>query len=81
MDTPDNLIKPKLDLLSVNGNAFAVMGATMDALQRVGNDQSVIDAYRTQAMAGDYDHLLGVTMAYVELVDDEDYGEEAYAAV
>lgn len=79
MEIPDNLIKPKLNLLQVDGNAFAVMGATMDALQKAGNEQNVIDSYRQEAMNGDYDHLLQVTMAYINLSHEDDDGEEEYA--
>jgi hypothetical protein len=63
---PDNLEKPELELVGLDGNAFSVMGAVSGALKDAGNDKDVIDSYRKQAMAGDYDHLLRVSMAFTE---------------
>jgi hypothetical protein len=53
-------------LLGVDGNAFAVMGATAKALRRAGATPAFVDAYRTLAMSGDYDHLLAVSMAALD---------------
>lgn len=57
-------IDPELDLVGVDGNAFAVMGAVTTALRRAGNSPAVIAAYREQAMSGDYDSLLATSMMY-----------------
>jgi hypothetical protein len=58
----------EVDLLGGNGNAFAVMGATIKALRRGGATTEDIDAYKAEAMAGDYDNLLAVTMSWVDVV-------------
>lgn len=63
---PDNLITATVPLVGEDGNAFAIMGRVIKALKAAGNDQSVIDSYTEQAMSGDYDHLLQVTLAFVE---------------
>ena len=54
-------------LVGESGNAFAVMGATTKAMRRAKIDKEIIDAYIKEAMAGDYDNLLRVTMDYVEV--------------
>lgn len=63
--TPDNLIKTTVTLVGEDGNAFAIMGRVSKALKDAGNDESVIESYIEQATAGDYDHLLQVTLAFV----------------
>ncbi len=54
-------------LVGQDGNAFAVLGATIKAMKRAGVSQSDIDAFRTEATSGDYDHLLGTVMQTVEV--------------
>lgn len=49
----------------VDGNAFSVMGAVTRALKRAGQGDKVAE-YREKAMSGDYNHLLAVSMEYVE---------------
>ena len=38
------------------------------AMQRAKVEKEVIDAYMEEAMSGDYDNLLRVTMDYVEVM-------------
>jgi hypothetical protein len=64
--TPDNLIPTTVPLIGEDGNAFAIIGRTAAALKRAGNDEAVIENYREQAMSGDYDHLLAVTLAFTD---------------
>ena len=54
-------------LLEIDGNAFAIMGTVARAMRRAGVDPKIIDQYRAEATSGDYDHLLQVTMEYVEV--------------
>lgn len=66
---PDNYTQPEVDsgeLVGTDGNAFAVMGFVTNALRDAGNDQSVVDAYVANATSGDYNHLLQVSMAYLD---------------
>lgn len=63
---PDNLITATVPLVGEDGNAFAIMGRVVEALEDAGNDESVINSYMEQATAGDYDHLLQVTLAFVD---------------
>jgi hypothetical protein len=59
--------KVKVKLVGEDGNAFAIMGRTRLAMRRAGIPQEEIDAYLEEAMSGDYDHLLSVTMRTVNV--------------
>ena len=54
--------KPALQLVGTDGNAFAILGLALRAAKAAGWSRELRDAYTTAAMAGDYDHLLAVTM-------------------
>jgi len=59
--------RPKVRLIGEDGNAFAVLGKVSKALKSAGADKEYIDQYLKKAMDGDYNHLLGVTMEYVDV--------------
>ena len=61
------LTKPTVKLIGQDGNAFAIMGLVKKALRRVGADKEYIDKYLSEATSGDYDHLLVVSMKYVDV--------------
>ena len=66
----DNTIKyPNIfvDLSSVDGNAFGIMGVVTRAMKKHGLSSSEVDAYRKEAMSGDYENLLVVTMNWVSV--------------
>jgi len=65
MEAP--LTKPTVKLIGQYGNAFAVMGNIKRALKSAGADKDYIDAYLKEATSGDYDHLLTVSMKYVDI--------------
>ena len=56
----------KYFLVGVDGNAIDVMGYVSLAMQETGFTKDEINSYRKEAMSGDYDHLLAVS---VEMVD------------
>ena len=64
IELPNSWINPDLDLVGIDANALAIVGAVSKALRKVGNSKEVIDAYRDEAMSGDYDHLLRASIAY-----------------
>lgn len=66
IEVPNDLIKPEVELVGTDGNAFSVMGKVKRALKDEGNSDEVIQSYLDQAMAGDYDHLLAVSMEFTE---------------
>lgn len=56
-----------VDLVGQDGNAFVVMGLVIKALKRAGH-ADLVKQYQDEAMSGDYDHLIQVTMDYVEVI-------------
>lgn len=56
-----------VSLVGEDGNAFAIIGRVTRALKAGGVDQEGIDTFKAEAMAGDYDHLLRVVMATVDV--------------
>lgn len=71
---PEGIIRPEVELIGEDGNAFSILGRVKGALKRAGNNSEVVDSYLEQAMSGDYDHLLAVTLAFVDY--DHDYDLE-----
>jgi hypothetical protein len=59
--------KPTVRLVGQDGNAFSIMGRVKQALKRAGADKEYIDQYLSEATSGDYDHLLVVSMGYVDV--------------
>ena len=56
--------KVELDLVGVDGNAFAVMGAFRKAARRQGWSKEEIDGVLAEARNGDYNHLLYTIQCY-----------------
>ena len=61
------MTRPTVKLIGEDGNAFAIMGRVKQALKRAGADKEYIDGYLSEATAADYDHLLVVSMDYVDV--------------
>lgn len=59
-----------LDLLTVDSNAFAIMGRFRDQALREGWTNSEIEEVLKDARSGDYDHLLQVMVRYCEDKDE-----------
>ena len=57
----------KVTLVGEAGNAFAILGKVSRALRRGGVPQDEVNKYTGEAMSGDYDKLLQVTMAWVSV--------------
>lgn len=56
----------KVKLIGEDGNAFAILGRTIEALRRGGVSKADQDAYYAEATSGDYGHLLRTTMKWVK---------------
>jgi len=56
--------KPEITLTGANGNAFNIMGIAARALRKAGYTKEEIEKYREEAMSGNYDNLLQVTMRW-----------------
>ena len=59
--------KPTVKLTGRDGNAFSIMGRVKKVLMQTGADKEYIDQYLNEATSGDYDHLLVVSMEYVDV--------------
>ncbi len=60
--------KPAVKLLGEDGNAFVLLGKSIQALEEAGYSQEEIDRFTKQATGGDYNHLLGTVMEWLEVV-------------
>ena len=67
IDEPAIISKATVRLVGEDGNAFAIMGRVSAALKKVGISGEEREAFRQQAMSGDYDHLLRTVMEWVEV--------------
>ena len=75
MDLPATLKKGELQLVGIDSNAFAVMGAVNKALRRAGNTKEDMDAVRDAMMSGDYDNLLFIAMEVTESPEEDTEAE------
>lgn len=57
----------EVELVGQDGNAFVILGRVGKALRKAGHVEAAA-AYRAEAMSGDYDHLLQVSMNYVTVL-------------
>ena len=72
--TPDPMPSPNwpmypdvlVQLTGTDGNAYAVIGAVEQALRAAGEGEAA-EAFRAEAMKGDYDALLRTVMLTVEV--------------
>lgn len=58
----------RVELTGNDGNAFAVLGRCRRAAESAGLADDEIDAFMTEATAGDYDHLLRTAMRWFDVV-------------
>jgi len=59
--------KIKVKLIGESGNAFHVLSKVSTEMRRAGIEESTILKYLEEAKGGDYNHLLQVTMKYVDV--------------
>lgn len=64
-NTPVAFPEIHVKLVGTDGNAFSVMGKVVSALRKGGVPKERIDQYMNDAMSGDYNHLLAVSMQTV----------------
>lgn len=57
-------MKPVLEIIGQDGNAFAILGKAQRVARQNNMDWEEI---RTEAMSGDYDHLLQTMVKYFEV--------------
>jgi hypothetical protein len=71
----------KVRLVGEDGNAFSILGRTTRAMRMGGVSQEQIDAFRAEATAGDYNHLLCTVMSWVATDDEyeDKYDDDFFA--
>jgi hypothetical protein len=57
----------EVPLVGEDGNAYAIMGRVMRALEDAGVPQEEIDQYYAESTSGDYDNLLRAAVDWVEV--------------
>jgi len=68
MASSDSREKPTVQLVGKDGNAFSIMGYVSSALRKAGYTSEEVREYQSQAMSGDYNNLLSVSMKWVDVV-------------
>lgn len=63
-------MKERYTLVGVDGNAFAIMGYVLHAMKDEGFSKEERDEYLEDAKSSDYDHLLCVSVEYIDRVND-----------
>ncbi len=63
---PNGRPRVMVRLVGEDGNAFAILGRVRLAMREAGWSAEEISAYVMEATAGDYNHLLAVTLHYAE---------------
>lgn len=65
--------KPKCRLTGEDGNAFAIIGRVIKALQKAGQGH-LVSEFQSKAMSSNYDHLLAVCLEYVDDIGSDQEG-------
>jgi hypothetical protein len=58
----------EVELIGHDGNAFNILGKVAKEMRRAGASEEEVKQYHADATAGDYDHLLAVTDAWVDVI-------------
>jgi len=64
------MAKQKYNLVGIDGNAYSVMGYVQSAMREQGYTKAERDEYLRDAMSDDYNHLLCVSMDYIEMCNE-----------
>jgi hypothetical protein len=56
-----------VELSGENGNAYVILGRVRRALRQADIPAADIESFSTEAMSGDYDHVLRTCMAWVNV--------------
>lgn len=58
----------EIDLSTIDGNAYAIMGAAQRILKKAGATPEEIDEYLSDSMSGDYKHLVATVSKWLVVV-------------
>ena len=56
----------RVKLIGIDGNAFMILGQVTREMRRAKVSPEIIEEYKKEATSGDYNHLLAVTLKYVD---------------
>ncbi len=63
----DMKIKPELQLVGEDGNAFFIIGRARGVLKENGYSPDEIQAFQDEATSGDYDHVVQTCMEWFDV--------------
>lgn len=63
----NNMDKPIVKLIGNNGNAFAIIGACIEAAKKEGWSDEKICGLIEDMMSGDYNHVLNIAADHFEV--------------
>ena len=63
-----NDLKPEVNLIDQDGNAFSILAKCQSAARRAAWDERYLEEFLDEATAGDYNHLLRTVMDYFTIV-------------
>ena len=63
-----NDLKPEVELIDQDGNAFSILARCQSAARRAAWDERYLEEFLDEATAGDYNHLLRTVMDYFTVV-------------
>lgn len=58
----------KVTLSGKDGNAFFILGSVIKAMRKGGVSAEELRIFQTEATEGDYNHLIGTCMRWVEVL-------------
>jgi hypothetical protein len=58
----------EIDLSTIDGNAYAIMGAAQRVLKRAGATPEELSEYLKESMSGDYEHLIQTVSKWLVVV-------------
>ncbi len=61
------IIKPKVQLSGVNGNALLIIVRCRISLRRAGADDEIIQEFSKESFSGGYDNVLRTAMRYCDV--------------
>jgi len=64
----DTFVKPEVELVGQDGNAFAIIGRVSKALRKAGSPEKAKEFQNKALRSSDYDALLQLCMDYCEPV-------------
>lgn len=59
--------RPRVRLIGVDGNAFAVLGGVLRVLREAGWTKEEREAFQAEATSRDYNHLLATVMKHLDV--------------